>query len=82
MLEVLAAGKNIYYRGYLIDEDIRAVCYTIYGVRPQRAEMASVRSSQEAMQWIDRRLAEHRPAGPAVWPDLFARPNHPSGWAS
>ena len=82
MLEVLAPGKNIYYRGHLIDEDIRGVCYTIYGVRPQRAEMASVRSSREAMQWIDRHLAERLPSRPMAWPNLFSLPTHPSSWAS
>ncbi len=72
MLEVMASGKKIYYRGYLINEDIRAVCYTVYGVRPGRREMASVGSSRQAMEWIDRDVAGRSSASLMVWPHLFA----------
>lgn len=32
---------NIYYRGYLIHEDIRGICYTVYGRRPLRMELSA-----------------------------------------
>ena len=48
---------NIFYRGYVIHEDIRAICYTIYGRRPGRQELDARGTSTEAMQWVDRDLA-------------------------
>ena len=48
---------NIFYRGYLIREDIRTICYTIYGRRPGRQELDAQCTATEAMQWVDRDLA-------------------------
>ena len=48
---------NIFYRGYLIHEDIRAICYSIYGRRPDRQELEARGTAMEAMQWVDRDLA-------------------------
>lgn len=45
---------RIYYRGYLIDEQIRSINYSVYGQRPNRLEVAATTTSREAMQWIDR----------------------------
>ncbi|PKB79904.1 MAG: hypothetical protein BZY88_10980 [SAR202 cluster bacterium Io17-Chloro-G9] len=47
---------NIFYRGYVIHEDIRSICYTIYGRRPARRELDAQCTAQEAMQWVDRDL--------------------------
>ena len=49
---------NLYYRGYVIREDVRSICYTIYDRRPQREELAVAADSREAMEWVDRREAE------------------------
>ena len=55
---------KIYYRGYVIDEEIRSNCYTVYGRRPVRAEMTVHADAQKAMKWIDgdaiRRLVNHQ----------------------
>ena len=48
---------NIFYRGYLIHENIRSICYTIYGRRPSRHELDTLGSVIEAMQWVDQDLA-------------------------
>ena len=48
---------NIFYRGYLIHEDIRAICYTIYGRHPDRQELEARGTAMEAMQWVDRDMA-------------------------
>ena len=56
MLKEVSQGKNIFYRGYVIHEDIPAICYTIYDCRPDRVELSSVSSAREAMQWIDWRI--------------------------
>ena len=72
MLEALSAGMNIYYRGYLIHEDIRSICYTVYGVRPDRAELIGAGTSREAMEWIDRQIAEPEPQSAINWPSLFS----------
>ena len=57
MLEAVARGKNIFYRGYVIHEDVPSVCYTIYDRRPERAELATAGASREAMKWVDSRIA-------------------------
>ena len=49
---------NLYYRGYVIHEDVRSICYTIYDRRPHREELAVSPGSREAMQWVDQREAE------------------------
>lgn len=72
MMEQLVRGMNIYYRGYMIHEDIRRIHYTIYGVRPDRREMVSLGDSREAMQWVDQHIAStQREQNPAEWPALF-----------
>ena len=64
---------NIFYRGYVIHEDIRAICYTIYGRRPDRRELDAQGTALEAMQWVDRDVAadvrawRSRPAQPALF---------------
>lgn len=57
MTQMLAKGMNIYYRGYVIHEDVPSICYTIYDRRPERAELATVGASRQAMQWVDSRIA-------------------------
>ena len=44
---------RIYYRGYVIDEEIRSNSYTVYGKRPERPEMTAHADTQKAMKWID-----------------------------
>ena len=76
MIETLSPGMNIYYRGYLIHEDIRSIYYTVYGVRPDRAELTGAGTSREAMEWIDRQIAgrepQNLPHSLIVWPTLFS----------
>ncbi len=49
---------NLFYRGYVIHEDIPFICYTIYGAKPHRAELRSRGTALEAMRWVDRDLAQ------------------------
>lgn len=49
---------NLFYRGYVIHEDIRSICYTIFGAKPHRAEIGSRSTTLEAMRWVDRDLAQ------------------------
>ena len=56
MVKVLAKGMNIYYRGYVIHEDVPSICYTIYDRRPARVELATAGTSREAMKWVDSRI--------------------------
>ena len=56
MIKEMIRGKNIFYRGYVINEEIPTICYTIYDSRPDRVELTSVISAREAMQWIDWRV--------------------------
>jgi hypothetical protein len=44
---------KIFYRGYVIDEEIRSISYSVYGQRPQRLELTARSTSREAMEWID-----------------------------
>ena len=48
---------NLYYRGYVIHEDIRSICYTIYGCRPHRFEIRRSGSAKEAMRLVDRDIS-------------------------
>ena len=57
MLEAVAKGRNVFYRGYVIHEDVPAICYTIYDRRPNRTELATVGNSRQAMKWVDSRIA-------------------------
>ena len=54
---------NIFYRGYLIHENIRSICYTIYGRRPGRQELDTLGSVMDAMQWVDLDLATETRTG-------------------
>ena len=56
MTTQMARGMNIYYRGYVIHEDVPSICYTIYDRRPERVELATAGTSREAMQWVDSRI--------------------------
>ena len=44
---------KIFYRGYVIDEEIRSISYSVFGKRPERAELTVKSTSREAMKWID-----------------------------
>jgi hypothetical protein len=44
---------RIYYRGYVIDEEIRSISYSVYGQHPERPELTARSTSREAMEWID-----------------------------
>lgn len=57
MFETVSIGRNIYYREYVIHEDVPKVCYTIYDRRPDRVELATAGTSREAMKWVDARIA-------------------------
>ncbi|MCH8349436.1 MAG: hypothetical protein IIB29_04210 [Chloroflexi bacterium] len=48
---------NMFYRGYLIHEEIRSICCTVFGRRPVRTELASCDNAMAAMQWVDRQVA-------------------------
>ena len=45
--------KNLFYRGYLIHEDIPSICYTVFGYRPERTEVGSRSTALEAMRLVD-----------------------------
>ncbi len=45
---------RIYYRGYVIDEDIPSISYSVYGRRPLRPELTAKSTTRQAMEWIDR----------------------------
>ena len=45
---------RIYYRGYVIDEEIPSISYAVYGRRPERPELTARSTTREAMEWIDR----------------------------
>ncbi len=47
---------KIFYRGYVIDEEIRSISYSVYGQRPERSELTSKGTSREAMEWIDSKV--------------------------
>lgn len=53
---------NLFYRGYVIHEDIRSICYTIFSAKPQRTELGSRSTALEAMKWVDRDLARYATA--------------------
>jgi len=44
---------RIYYRGYVIDEEIPSIIYSVYGRRPERLELTAKSTSRRAMEWID-----------------------------
>ncbi len=45
---------RIYYRGYVIDEEIPAISYSVHGPRPLRPELTAKTTTRQAMEWIDR----------------------------
>ena len=67
---------NLYYRGYVIHEDIPSICYTIFGRRPQRMELGSSVTAREGMQWVDQHLAGR---AAAQWKDTGAAPRKRQG---
>ena len=44
---------KIFYRGYVIDEEIPSISYAVYGRRPERSELTAKSTTREAMEWID-----------------------------
>ena len=44
---------KIYYRGYIIEEEIRSISYSVYGQRQERLELIARSTPREAMEWID-----------------------------
>lgn len=65
MLETVAKGKTIFYRGYVIHADVPNICYTIFDRRPSRSELATVGTSRQAMKWVDSRIAIEEKLGDA-----------------
>jgi len=53
---------NLFYRCHVIHEDIRSICYTIFGSRPQRSELSHSSSLMEAMHWVDQQVARQAAA--------------------
>ena len=76
MLENIRPVKRIFYRGHVIEATVPAICYTIYGTRPLRAEIGCVGSSGKAMQWIDGHVAASRPSGFTARHESPASPRH------
>lgn len=72
MLENIRPVKRIFYRGHVIEATVPAIFYTIYGTRPLREEIGYAGSSGKAMQWIDRQVANSRPAGFSAWDNSLA----------
>ena len=64
---------KIYYRGYLIHQRIPVFDSTVYGPRPDRAEMTDCPSTRKAMEWIDRHLATGDILQASLWPQLALR---------
>lgn len=82
MTELLTRGMNIYYRGYVIHEDIRHIHYTIYGERPQRREVARAGDSREAMRWIDQQFTARGKESLVMWPAFMPWDAQPWGFAA
>lgn len=68
---------NLYYRGYVIHEDIPSVCYTIFGRRPHRTEVGSSVTPKDAMGWVDRNLVQRRPPSGAAHGPGQDQPSYP-----
>ena len=67
---------NLYYRGYVIHQDIPSICYTIFGRRPHRMELGSRWTAREGMRWVDQHLARWVAA---QWRDTDAAPRTRQG---
>lgn len=72
MFEGLMRGTNIFYRGYVIHEEIKAISYTIYGERPVRSEIARIGSFTQAMELIDKQVYDNRLVKRDLWAEIFA----------
>ena len=77
MLDNLRPVKRIYYRGHVIEATVPAICYTIFGTRPWRAEIGCAGSSGRAMQWIDGQVARSHPSTSTAWDEFLASPSDP-----
>jgi hypothetical protein len=44
---------RIFYRGYVIDEEIPSISYSVRGRRPERPELTAKSTTRQAMEWID-----------------------------
>ena len=64
MPQVTTRGRTIYYRGYVIQETGPTIYCSISGPRPGRRELAISETSQEAMGWIDQRVAQCKATEP------------------
>ena len=53
---------NLFYRGYVIHEDIPSICYTIFSCRPERKELGSSLTAKEAMRSVDRHVGRRAAA--------------------
>ena len=73
MFHGLMRGTNIFYRGYVIHEEIKAISYTIYGERPVRSEIARVGSFTGAMELVDQQVYDSRPVKRDLWAEIFDR---------
>ena len=58
---------RIYYRGYVIDEEIPSISYAVYGRRPERPELTARSTSREAMEWIDGDVQRKAVTGVTRW---------------
>jgi len=72
MFEGLMRGTNIFYRGYVIHEEIKAISYTIYGERPVRSEIARIGSFTQAMELIDKQVYDNMLVKRDLWAEIFA----------
>lgn len=50
--------NNLYYRSYVIHEDIPSICYTILDHRPHRYELNRSSTLMEAMHWVDEEIVK------------------------
>ena len=64
---------RIYYRGYVIDEEIPSISYSVHGRRPERPELTASSTSREAMEWIDGDVKREAVLGAARTPQPAAR---------
>lgn len=72
MFDGLMRGTNIFYRGYVIHEEIKAISYTIYGERPVRSEIARIGSFTQAMELIDQKVYDNRSVNIDLWAEIFS----------
>lgn len=71
-----SGGRRISYRGYLIHGEVPSICYVIYGRNGfgQLTELGATRSFPDAMQWVDKHLANMDQMIPAGVPGADVRP--------